>query len=72
MIKAEQQHKKLRPRWLKILLSTLRFLLVPTLCLVALTVGLVGGYVYLGGQPISEVWTLTTWKHLVDLVFDDS
>lgn len=46
-----------------------KHLIVPLLCLLGLYVGLVIGYVKLGGQPASDIWKLATWKHLIDLVF---
>ena len=57
------------PRWLKIVLRIFRLLLVPALCVGALIGGLIVGYVYIGGQEMSEVWKLDTWKHVFDLVF---
>lgn len=59
-------------RLTKGLLLALRFLLVPALCLAGLAVGLVIGYVYIGEQPMEDVWNLETWKHIFDLVFADS
>lgn len=47
----------------------LRKLLIPILCLIALFIGLVAGYVYLGGKPFSDVFHISTWKHLFDLIF---
>lgn len=60
---------KLRPRWQKIALRTLRALLIPFLCVVALFVGLWVGYAYIGGKSTTDVWIWSTWKHLFDLVF---
>jgi hypothetical protein len=57
------------PTWLRIILSILRFLLVPGLCIIALVVGLTIGYATLGGGEASAVFELKTWKHLYNLVF---
>jgi hypothetical protein len=61
--------KKQRPRWVSILLTLLTILRVPFLCVVALAVGLWIGYVKLGGQSMSDMFHLQTWKHLFDLIF---
>jgi hypothetical protein len=63
--------KNMRPKWLKITLKILTAIRVPFLCLVALAVGLWIGYVKVGGQPASEMFHLSTWKHLYDLVFSN-
>ncbi|MFD2615526.1 DNA-directed RNA polymerase subunit beta [Paenibacillus gansuensis] len=60
-----------RPRWLRILLRTSRILLVPVLCVLAVIAGLIAGYVYLGGQPLSEALQWSTWVHVFDLVFSN-
>ncbi|WP_010278961.1 DNA-directed RNA polymerase subunit beta [Paenibacillus senegalensis] len=62
--KKKSKKKKRKPIW-----RVLRFFLVPFLCLAALFGGLVIGYVYLGEQPLSDVWNIDTWKHVFDLVF---
>lgn len=59
-------------RWMRYVLAALKQLAVPALCLIALCGGLVAGYVVLGGQPLSDVWKLSTWKHMFDLVFADT
>lgn len=69
--KAKAPRKK-RPRWQHILLRTLRHLLVPVLCVIALAAGVAVGYVKLGGQPLADVWKMETWKHLIDLVFSNT
>ncbi|GIP35574.1 DNA-directed RNA polymerase subunit beta [Paenibacillus sp. J2TS4] len=56
----------------KPLLRFLRILLVPILCVAALFAGLVIGYVYVGKEPLSEVWSIETWRHLFDLMFKDT
>jgi hypothetical protein len=50
-------------------LSNLKFLRVPLLCLLVLLIGLWIGYSKIGGQPVSEIFQMKTWKHLYDLVF---
>ncbi|MEX2415920.1 MAG: DNA-directed RNA polymerase subunit beta [Paenibacillaceae bacterium] len=57
------------PTWLRIILSILRFLLIPALCVVALFVGLTIGYATIGGGEASDVFQIDTWKHLYNLVF---
>lgn len=47
-----------------------RFLLVPALCLAALFVGLTIGYSTIGGGDAGDVFKISTWKHLYDLVFE--
>lgn len=64
--KPKKKAKKKKP---KLIWRVLRFFLVPFLCLSALFGGLVIGYVYLGEQPLSDVWNIETWKHVFDLVF---
>lgn len=71
---AQQQKKKATPRkklprWARITLTVVKIAIVPVLTLIALYAGLTIGYVYLGGQPMDEVWKLDTWKHVYDLVF---
>src|SRR5665647_1141704 len=61
--------RKKKKRWVRIILFTLRLLLVPTLCLCALYAGLVIGYVRIGGQPYSDIFDMATWKHLYELVY---
>lgn len=65
----EQSSGWTMPPWLRIILSILRFLLIPALCVVALFVGLTIGYATIGGGDASAVFHIETWKHLYDLVF---
>lgn len=58
-----------RPKALRIFWRIMRYLLVPILCVGGLLSGLLVGYAYFGGQPAAEVFSVATWKHLVDLVF---
>ncbi|TBL73079.1 DNA-directed RNA polymerase subunit beta [Paenibacillus thalictri] len=64
-------NKKAKPRarWKKIVWFFVKLIRVPVLCAMALVAGLYIGYVYMGGQQISDVFELQTWKHMVDLVF---
>ena len=57
------------PTWLRVILSIIRFLLIPALCVVALFVGLTIGYATIGGGDASAVFDFDTWKHLYNLVF---
>ncbi|MDF2722027.1 MAG: DNA-directed polymerase subunit beta [Paenibacillus sp.] len=61
--------RKLRRRWVRMLLHLLRLVIVPCLCVGALGFGLWFGYVYVGGNDSADVWQWSTWKHLYDLVF---
>jgi hypothetical protein len=45
---------------------------IPLLCIAALGVGLVIGYVYIGKRPMDEVYEIDTWRHLYDLVFAET
>jgi hypothetical protein len=72
MTTPKKKPRKLKKRWIRIVLAILRFLLVPVLCLCALFVGLAIGYVRLGGQPYSDIFSAETWKHLYELVYSKS
>lgn len=61
--------KRTQPKWLSMTLRILTYIRVPLLCIVALFIGLWIGYVKLGGQATSEIFQVSTWKHLYDLVF---
>jgi hypothetical protein len=50
---------------------TVKLLIIPVLCLIALIFGLAVGYAVLGHQPLAEVFDSSTWKHMYDLVFAD-
>lgn len=67
--KKTPKRKQKLPLWARILLRTLRFMIVPALCVGALIAGLIVGYVYIGGQEMNEVWKIQTWKHVFDLIF---
>jgi hypothetical protein len=55
----------------RIVWMTVKLLIIPVLCLAALIFGLAVGYTVLGGQPVSEVFHVNTWKHMYDLIFAD-
>lgn len=62
--------KKFRlPLWARILLKTIRILIVPALCIGALITGMYIGYSIVGEQDSSDVWKIETWRHVYDLVF---
>ncbi|MGD8190321.1 DNA-directed RNA polymerase subunit beta [Brevibacillus ginsengisoli] len=46
-----------------------KLMLVPFLLLFSLVVGLAIGYSVIGKQPVSEVLSLQTYKHMYDLIF---
>jgi hypothetical protein len=70
--KPAKKPRKRKKLWLRIVLFTLRLLLVPVLCLGALYAGLVIGYVRIGHQPYSDIFDMATWKHLYELVYSKS
>jgi hypothetical protein len=53
----------------RVIWTSIKILIIPILCIVALIVGLAIGYVILGDQPLSDVFDARTWKHMYDLVF---
>jgi hypothetical protein len=55
----------------RILWMTVKLLIIPVLCVMALILGLAVGYTVLGDKPVSEVFDIHTWKHMYDLVFAD-
>jgi hypothetical protein len=69
--KPNKKVKPLKPRWLRIVLGTLKIISIPAICVLALIVGLWIGYAKLGHQPAADIFHLSTWKHLIDLVFAD-
>lgn len=66
--KAEQPKKPAKPRKKSRLKLWIR-ISIPFLCLIALFAGMGIGYVYLGKQPMSDIWKWETWKHAFDLIF---
>ncbi|NDI34784.1 DNA-directed RNA polymerase subunit beta [Chengkuizengella sediminis] len=69
--KTAKKKKKTSPKPAKTTLKILRFFLVPVLCIIALYVGVLIGYVILGGESASDVLDVQTWKHLISLIFAD-
>ncbi|WP_256759167.1 DNA-directed RNA polymerase subunit beta [Cohnella sp. WQ 127256] len=53
----------------QIIWMSIKLLIIPVLCIIALIVGLAIGYVILGDKPLSDVFDFNTWKHMYDLVF---
>ncbi|QJD88256.1 DNA-directed RNA polymerase subunit beta [Cohnella herbarum] len=48
---------------------SIKMLIIPVFCVMALIVGLAVGYTVLGDKPLSDVFDSGTWKHMYDLVF---
>ncbi len=46
-----------------------KLLLIPLLLFLSLVIGLVIGYSVIGKQPVSEVFSIQTYKHMYDLIF---
>lgn len=57
------------PTWKKVVFSICKWSAIPLMCVIALCIGLVLGYVYLGDRPVEEVYKLDTWRHIYDLIF---
>ncbi len=53
----------------RIVWMSIKFLIIPVLCIAALIVGLAVGFVILGDKPLADVFDSKTWKHMYDLVF---
>ncbi|QMV41732.1 DNA-directed RNA polymerase subunit beta [Cohnella cholangitidis] len=53
----------------RIIWLSIKMLIIPVLCIMALIVGLAIGYTVLGDKPLSDVFDFNTWKHMYDLVF---
>lgn len=64
----DEQHsdKRRRKPWAKIVA---KLLLIPFLLFMSLVIGLAIGYSVIGKQPVSEVFSLHTYKHMYDLIF---
>lgn len=69
MAEKPEQPKRKRPKWASITITILTYIRIPFLCLVALAIGLWIGYAKVGNQPVSDMFHISTWKHLYDLVF---
>ncbi|WP_233531555.1 DNA-directed RNA polymerase subunit beta [Paenibacillus alkalitolerans] len=54
------------------LLKVMKWFAFPLLCLMALYAGLRIGYVRFGGGDPEDVLQLDTWKHMLDLVFQNT
>ncbi|MDQ0902973.1 MULTISPECIES: DNA-directed RNA polymerase subunit beta [unclassified Paenibacillus] len=61
--------KKPRPKWLHIIWLIFKIIRIPVLCVLAVFIGLWIGYTKLGHQPAGEIFHMSTWRHLYDLVF---
>lgn len=74
--KESKEKSKKRPKspkkWKRVVFVLTKWLSIPVLCVVALAVGLVLGYVYIGKRPMDEVYEVDTWRHLYDLVFSQT
>lgn len=46
--------------------------IVPLLWILGLFAGMYIGYVYLGKGQASDVFQVSTWRHMYDLIFSDS
>lgn len=64
--KKKNEKSNIRKVW-----NVARWFLIPVLCIIALVVGLIIGYSYLGDEEAADVFQLETWKHLLDLIFAD-
>ncbi|MGC5324948.1 DNA-directed RNA polymerase subunit beta [Brevibacillus sp. SYSU BS000544] len=51
------------------MITVAKLLLIPFLLFASLTVGLAIGYSVLGKQPVSEIFSVQTYKHMYDLIF---
>jgi hypothetical protein len=60
--------RQLKP-WVRITLKISRWLLVPTLSIIAIIAGMLIGFVYVGGQSLSDAMQWSSWRHVYDLVF---
>lgn len=74
MTKPSNKHKPRNWRrwWSRYGWPVARHLIVPAICVLALLIGMAAGYTVLGGRPLSDVWDIETWKHMFDLVFQDT
>ncbi|MFC3799790.1 DNA-directed RNA polymerase subunit beta [Cohnella sp. GCM10012308] len=52
--------------------TSVKVLLIPVFCILALLAGLGIGYAVLGKQDWSDVFDWNTWKHMYDLIFEGS
>lgn len=62
----EQQRPRRVKGWGRVIA---KLLLVPFLLFFSLMIGLVIGYSVIGKLPVSEVFHISTYKHMYDLIF---
>ncbi|MCS7459976.1 DNA-directed RNA polymerase subunit beta [Paenibacillus doosanensis] len=70
--KAKKKKKRPVKKWKRVVLSLCKWLAIPVSCLLAVSIGMVIGYVYLGKRPLDEVYEVETWRHIYDLVFSQT
>jgi predicted transporter len=58
-----------RYSWIKKAWPFLKPAIFILVCIIGLYIGLVIGYVGIGKQPTSEITELSTWQHIIDLIF---
>lgn len=46
-----------------------RYFIIPLLLVISLLGGLIVGYVVVGKHSLADVFNVTTWRHVFDLVF---
>ena len=63
-----KRHSAGRVIW-QVLWTSIKVLMIPVLCVVALMAGMAIGYVVLGKRELADVFDMNTWKHMYDLVF---
>ncbi len=56
----------------QVIWTSIKVLIIPVLCVVALIVGMAIGYVVLGKRELADVFDIQTWRHMYDLVFAES
>ncbi|MDD9271944.1 DNA-directed RNA polymerase subunit beta [Paenibacillus sp. GCM10023248] len=67
--KSAPKKKATRPKWQNIIWRIFKIIRIPVLCVLAIYIGLWIGYTKLGHQPAAEIFHISTWRHLYDLVF---
>jgi hypothetical protein len=66
---AEHRERRMGKAWT---VTAAKLLLVPFLLFFSLVIGLVIGYSVIGNKPVSEVFDFHTYKHMYDLIFQDT
>ncbi|MBB6691721.1 DNA-directed RNA polymerase subunit beta [Cohnella xylanilytica] len=56
----------------QVIWTSIKVLIIPVLCVVALIAGMAIGYVVLGKRELADVFDIQTWRHMYDLVFAES